>query len=68
MCDTKASKQHKLNELEAKFVALTNYMFEWSSCVTLQNDYDSKQVQEDNITLEEAVRLIEEDGYTPIPF
>ena len=68
MADTKASKKQKLSELEARFVAHTNYHFEWKDCVTLQSDYDAKGVKEDNVTLEEAVRLIEEDGYVPIPF
>ncbi len=58
----------ELTEREARFVAHANFMFQWEDCKALLNDEDTKDVVEDGISLEEAIRLIEEEGYTPIPF
>lgn len=54
------------DSLNLHFAELTGWLFDWNDCVTLV-DEDS-EIQAEDISIEEAIRLIEEDGYTPIPF
>jgi len=57
--------QDEQNELD--FIAHTNYMFEWKECNSLVRGEDEPTVYAENVTLEEALELIEQH-YTPIPF
>jgi len=49
------------------FLDHTEHGFSWNECETLIRTADEPTVYKDQITLEEALDLIE-IGYTPIPF
>jgi len=52
-----------------EFIGLTNYMFKFSECIALMHpDVPTIMVKEENLPIEEVIRLIKEEGYLPIPF
>ena len=61
------------NSDEMKFVALTNYNFEWDDCVMLlgpngEEVFIDRSPEGDEPPIDEAIYMIEDQGYTPIPF
>ena len=59
-------EDYNMDELEAEFLGLTNYLFEWKDCKTLISNEETISAKE--VTLQEAIDLIKEGGYTPCPF
>ena len=58
----------ELNELEAEFLAYTNYLFSWEQCAYLVGDPDQDTIPAEELNIEEALDLIKEGNYTPCPF
>ena len=53
------------------FAGHTNYIFSWDNCKTLiktVNDETIDTIEAEDLTVSEANYLIENEGYTPIPF
>ena len=57
-----------LDDLEAEFVAYTNYLFSWDKCECLVGEADQETIPASELNIEEALDLIKEGGYTPCPF
>ena len=55
------------DENESLFLTHTEHAFSWSECETLIRTIEDPTVYKDQITLEEALDLID-IGYTAIPF
>ena len=59
---------HELQaQLEKQFLDSTMYLFDWKDCECLMNGPLEPTKYAENLTLEEAVELIEA-GWTPLPF
>jgi len=59
----------KMMTAEQEFVGLTNYMFDFDKCISLIHpNEDDIMVKEESLPIEEVIRLIKEEGYSPIPF
>lgn len=62
-------EQKEQEELEQEFIKLTNYLFDWEECVGLIDSEGNWILKEDiDGCLEEAIRMINEEDYTPVPF
>ena len=59
--------RHEEELLHEEFITHTGYLFDWSECEGVMSSFGG-WVPKDKLTLREAVKLIKEDGYTPIPF
>ena len=50
-----------------RFLYLTSHLFGWNECECLL-DNKGGEIPASEVTVDEAISLIEEGGYTPCPF
>jgi len=59
--------QDPVTKEEEKFIAHTGYLFDWSQCEGLLGP-DHEWIEKKELTLTEALELIEDKDFTPLPF
>ena len=59
--------QDPITKEEEKFIEHTGYLFDWSQCEGLLGP-DRKWIEKKDLTLFEALELIESKNFTPLPF
>ena len=60
--------QDPVTKEEEKFIACTGYLFDWSQCEGLLGPYGRWIEKKDIKNLSEALELIENKDFTPLPF